>query len=249
MNHQEAKLILQAYRCDGADAADPLFAEALELARLDPVLGKWFREQQALDERIQNKLPGVVPVPPRLKADLLALQKVMRPAPWWSRRLNLAAAAAVIALALAAVLLVPQKPAALDAFRQAMTQYSLRGKDHIVFASHDLTQVQQWLQSHGMPSNLMMPAGLPGGTTHGCRIVDWKGHRAAMICFVLDHGEHLDLFVINRDGMADLPATGIPRFADAGGLHTATWIDSSQIYLLMSNDKTVLEKVAPKAEG
>ena len=29
MNHQEAKLILQAYHPDGQDASDPFFAEAL----------------------------------------------------------------------------------------------------------------------------------------------------------------------------------------------------------------------------
>src|SRR5258706_136048 len=43
MNNQEAKLILQAYRCGGQDASDPLFAEALEQARRDPELAKLVR--------------------------------------------------------------------------------------------------------------------------------------------------------------------------------------------------------------
>ena len=50
MNNQEAKLILQAYRPGGRDTFDPLFAEALEQARRDPELQKWFAERkQALD--------------------------------------------------------------------------------------------------------------------------------------------------------------------------------------------------------
>ncbi len=46
MNNQEAKLILQAYRLGGQDAADPLFQEVLEQLKRDPDLAKWFATPQ-----------------------------------------------------------------------------------------------------------------------------------------------------------------------------------------------------------
>ena len=52
MNNETAKVILSAYRHDGADAQDPVFTDALQQARLDPELGKWFEEQRAFDHRI-----------------------------------------------------------------------------------------------------------------------------------------------------------------------------------------------------
>ena len=94
MNNEEAKLILQAYRPGGPDASDPLFAEALEHARRDPELQKWFAEQQTLDSLIQSKLRPAVAVPRDLKTNLLALRKIIRPVPWWFQPMKLAAAAA-----------------------------------------------------------------------------------------------------------------------------------------------------------
>src|SRR5579871_3009993 len=100
MNNQEAKLILQAYRPGGEDASDPLFAEALEQARRDPELQKWFAEQIALETHLKARLETAIPVPRGLKSDLLALRKTSRPAPWWwwLQPMRLAAAAAVVLL-------------------------------------------------------------------------------------------------------------------------------------------------------
>ncbi len=72
MNNQEAKLILQACRPGGQDASDPMFAEALEQVRGDPELQQWFADQCAYDARIGSKLKEAIPIPPDLKASLLA---------------------------------------------------------------------------------------------------------------------------------------------------------------------------------
>src|ERR1700757_567368 len=103
MNNQEAKLILQAYRPNGLDASDPLFAEALEQARRDPELQKWFAEENALDARLQARLRTAIPVPNALKSDLLALRKTVRPVSWWFQPMKLAVAAAVAFLLALAV--------------------------------------------------------------------------------------------------------------------------------------------------
>ena len=57
MNHREAKLISQACRPGEPDAADPMFAEALEQARRDPQLQTWFHPlllQTRQRQQLQN---------------------------------------------------------------------------------------------------------------------------------------------------------------------------------------------------
>lgn len=245
MNNQEAKLILQAYRPGGRDASDPLFAEALEQAQRDPELQKWFAEEQALDSHIQSKLQTAVTVPPHLKANLLALRKIVRPVPWWYQPMKLATAAAVVFLiGLAAFLLLPQKPAQLARFREKMVRYSMREPGHVTFASHDITKIQQWLRDQGVDASFELPGGLQVKSAHGCRVIDWNGRKASMICFVLATGEHMDFFVMDRAGLPDLPGNGAPQFASADGLTTATWTKGSRIYLLTGDgDKKFFQKL------
>jgi hypothetical protein len=244
MNNQEAKLILQAYRCGGQDASDPLFAEALEQARRDPELQKWFAEENAIDARIQASLQTAVPVPRELKSNLLALGKIVRPTPWrWFQPMKLAAAAAVLLLlGLAAFLFLPQKPARLASFRDAMARYSLQQQGHVAYESHDLAKIQQWLQDRGMETSFELPAALHSGPAQGCRVVDWNGRQATMVCFVLD-GEHLDLFVMDRAGLPNLPEGSAPQFAEASGLMTATWVKGDKVYLLTGDNKKFLQKL------
>jgi hypothetical protein len=242
MNNKEAKLILQAYRPGGRDAFDPLFAEALEQARRDPELQKWFTEEQALDSQIQSKLRSAVAIPRDLKSNLLALRKITRPVPWWFQFMNfqplkLAAAAAVVLLiGLAAFLLLPPKPTQLALFREKMVSCSMQEHGHITFESPDIAKIQQWLQARGVDTNFELPAGLQGKPAQGCRVVDWNGHQATMICFVLDDGKHMDFFVMDRNGLPDLPENGAPQFASANGLMTVTWAKGDKVYLLTGKD-------------
>jgi anti-sigma factor RsiW len=243
MNNQEAKLILRAYRPEGEDASDPMFAEALEQARRDPELQKWLAEETAVDAQVQARLRTAIPIPRDLKSNLLAQRKIVRPAPWWIQRLKLAAAAAVLLVGIFAFRLLSQKPAPLASFREAMARYSTRGHGHVVFESHDIAKVRQWLQDRAMPANFELPAALPPGTTHGCRVVDWNGRKATMLCFVLDDGEHLDLFVVDHAGLPDVPENSAPQYAEAGGLATAAWSKDGRTYLLTASDKKHLQKL------
>ena len=243
MNNQEARLILQAYRPGGEDASDPLFAEALEQARRDPELQKWFAEQNALDARLQTRLETAIPVPRGLKSDLLALRKISRPASWWFQPMKLAiTAAAALLLGVAVLLMLPQRPTQLASFRETMARYSAQKQEHIVFESHDLAKIQQWLQGRGIQTNFDLPTALPGRSMQGCRVVDWNGRRATMICFMLN-GEHMDLFVMDRAGLPGLPDTSAPQYAKAGDLMTATWSKGNSIYLLTGQNKELLQKV------
>lgn len=252
MNNQEAKLILQAYRPGGEDASDPLFAEALEQARLDPELQKWLAEENALEARLQARLEAAIPVPRRLKSDLLALQKISRQSPWWSwwfHPMKLAPATAVVLLlGLAALFLFPQKQAQLASFQATMAHYSAQEQGHVTFESHDLAKIQQWLQGRGIETKFELPTVLHRGIPQGCRLVNWNGHEATMVCFMLDNGEHMDLFVMDHANLPDFPVNGAPQYAKADGLMTATWSDGGKIYLLTGRNRTVLQKILQNAE-
>lgn len=243
MNNQEAKLILRAYRSEGEDASDPMFAEALEQARRDPELQKWLAEETALDAHVQARLRTAIPIPRDLKSNLLAQRKIVRPVRWRFQPMKLAAAAAVLLAGITAFLLVPQKPAQLASFRETMARYSMRGHGHVVFESHDIAKVRQWLQDRAVSASFELPAALPPGSTHGCRVVDWNGRKVTMLCFVLDDGEHLDLFVVDRASLPDVPENSAPQYAEEGGLATAAWSKDGRIYLLTASDKKHLQKL------
>jgi hypothetical protein len=243
MNNQEAKLILQAYRPNGEDASDPMFAEALDQSRKDPELQRWFAEENLLNVRLQARLDTAVPIPPGLKSDLLALRKTVRPEPWWQQSMKLAAAIVVLLSLGAILLLLTQRPGPVASFRETMARSSTQTEEHVTFPSHDMAKIQQWLQGRSMGTNFDLPALLAGGIPQGCRVVDWNGRKATMICFFLQSGEHMDLFVIDRASLPDFPANSAPQFAKADGLMTAMWASGEKVYLLTGQNKELLQKV------
>ncbi|HTV41435.1 MAG TPA: hypothetical protein VMF08_12710 [Candidatus Sulfotelmatobacter sp.] len=244
MNNQEAKLILQAYRPSGPDASDPFFAEALEQARRDPELAKWFAEETSLNGRIQTRLQAAVPVPAGLKSELLALRKTVRPTSWWLQPMQLAAVGLALAALGALLMLIPQRPARLASFRDTMARSSLQTQEHVEFASHDIASIQQWLRGKNMQTNFDLPATLHAGTgtAQGCRVVDWNGHQATMVCFIVN-GQHMDLFVMDRAGLPDFPENSSPQFASADGLMTAMWSEGGKVYLLTGQNEATLQRI------
>jgi len=75
MNNEESKLILQAYRPGGEDAGDPFFSDALEQARRDPGLGRWFAGQRTFDDSMQQALQAEA-APPGLRDALRLTRKI-----------------------------------------------------------------------------------------------------------------------------------------------------------------------------
>jgi len=78
MDNRQAKFILNAYRRGGQDASDPRFSEALEQARHDPILERWFSESVTFDAAVAEKLRAIE-VPPDLRENIIAGVKVSRP--------------------------------------------------------------------------------------------------------------------------------------------------------------------------
>lgn len=70
MDKERARLILRSYRPDGADAADPDFAEALHLAAADRELGEWLARERAQDAEFSEALARVE-IPESLREEIL----------------------------------------------------------------------------------------------------------------------------------------------------------------------------------
>jgi len=244
MNNQEAKLILQAYRLGGQDAADPRFREALQQLKRDPELADWFAHERAIESRVQAKIQDAVRPPAHLKAHLLALGKIVRPAAWWRQPVWLAVAASVAVLGLVVAIWSSRSSGQeFAAFRQAMVQNAMQTTGHVSFETHDLTKIQQWLQAHDMNSNFDLPAALRSNSTEGCRVVDWRGRKVTLICYVFNGRDHVDLFVIDGTRFGDFTPSETPEFAQTDGLITASWTRGNRTYLLAtSGSEAVLRK-------
>ena len=245
MNNQEAKLILQAYRLGGQDAGDPQFAEALEQAQRDPELARWLAEERAIESRIQNKIKSAAVVPADLKDNLLALRSVVRPSPWWTHRAWLAAAAALVLIAgIAGFWLRAATAPRFALLRETAVQNSLREANHVSLMAQDMAEVRNWLKTQYVSTDFEIPSSLRDAMLHGCKVIDWNGHKVTMLCFTPRGGGHLDLFVVDCTHFRDFKSSSAPQFSASGELTLATWSRGDKTYLLAGTmDEEQLKKI------
>src|ERR1035437_224945 len=97
VNKQRAKEILMLYRPGAADAEDPECADALEFARQDPDLQRWFEERCTVHEAIRARFKQIT-VPEGLKEQILSERRVHTIPMWRRQSVVLAAAASVVLL-------------------------------------------------------------------------------------------------------------------------------------------------------
>jgi hypothetical protein len=70
MDKEHARFILRSFRPDGADAADPGFADALKLAMEDRELGEWLAHERASDAAFSASLQ-TLKLPDTLRREIL----------------------------------------------------------------------------------------------------------------------------------------------------------------------------------
>lgn len=238
MNRDEAKYILRAYRADGQDASDPQFREALELVKCDPELAQWFAEEQALDIPIAKKL-STFPVPPGLKARLLAARKITPLLRWWQRPAWRAVAACFVMLIGLGVFLI-QRAAHRDfgqgrtlfaQYRDTMADFAGNKLMRLDHKSHDVQEIRAWLTQKNAHGDLLLPAGLGGMPGIGCRVLDWNGTTISLVCFELANRQKAHLLVIDRKAFEDAPDES-PQFAQVGNVAIVTWSRADKTYVL-----------------
>jgi hypothetical protein len=233
MKNEEAKLILQAYRPGGQDASDPGFREALEQAQRDPELARWFAQEQALDSRISAKVRAAMSPPARLKSQLLAQQKILRPVAWWRRPLwRLAGVLSLVLFAtLAVVWFKPSGRSEFAQYRTEMAEFAGRKLDRLDLMSADIKKIRQWLTERDAHGDLVLPAGLNGRPSMWCRLLDWHGKKVSLICFELQNHKMAHLLVVDRDAFRKAPAQS-PQVAQAGDMATVSWSRGNKTYLI-----------------
>lgn len=237
MNNEEAKLILQAYRPGGQDANDPRFREALEQAQRDPELVRWFANEQALDSRISTKFQAAIKPPAHLKSQLLAQRKIVRPVAWWKMPACQLAAAACLALLVTFSVLWFKSTGQTQfaAYRNEMADFAGHKLDRLDLMSRDVAEVRRWLAQKESHDDLVLPAGLNGRPSLGCRLLDWKGHKVSLVCFELENKQVAHLLVVDSAAFKDAPTKSLV-FNQVGKVATASWSRGGKTYVMASKE-------------
>ena len=235
MNNHEAQFVLNAYRPNGQDAADPQFFDALAQARRDPTLQQWLTDSIAFDKAVTEKLRAVQ-APNGLRETILAGGKVSRPSGWMTPLHKLGIAAAILLFAIAgSVIYQTSKPRLAGWQTEALDVISslVKGKSRFDFQSHDSAQVVAWLADNRAMSPTKIPDHLMGLQSLGCKTFSWNGNDVSVICFVSD-GREVHLVMTKASAMVSRAREGEPQLVQRGKWATATWRSGEMVYMLVS---------------
>lgn len=236
MDNEQAKCILRASRDGGGDGADPLYLEALAVARRDPELSRWLEAERALDAAIAGKLRSL-PVPAGLQASILAGAKTAPAAARSLRRTVLALAALLVLVAVAVRVWLPILTWRADSFATFQVDMGeiLTERLRLQLASSDLGEVQRWLAEKHRIADYRVPAPLAAGAKPaGCRVLDWNGRKIGLLCFYTPDGKVVHLLVINQADLPDARLSSQPKFARNRTWTSATWSGGDKVYFLMT---------------
>ena len=250
MDKNEAKLLLQACRSNGQDDNLPAFNEALALVESDPELKAWWETQRAFDRAISAKLNDI-PLPPDLRATILAGHKIEQMTPRFHLT-NWLAFAATIAVCVglgyhfmgghnhtspqaAPVVATTSSPAPVPAvpshdYEKGVFDYLDSDSISLAMTSPDHDQVAAWLKQRQSPTGTL-PAKMVSLPTAGCQTFAVHGHTVSLICFGLAGGGYAHLFIVEKQALTDPPGPS-PEFSHTGAWATAAWSDNAHSYLL-----------------
>jgi hypothetical protein len=229
MDNREAKFLLNAYRPGGHDTSDPRFAEALEQARRDPVLERWFNESIAFDTAVTEKL-RVIEVPPDLRENILAGVKVSRPlrSPFIKWAL---AAALVLSTALGSLIWHNTRPDHLAGWQNAalhVISSLVSNASSFDAQSHNASELVAWLRANHAPAAQTLPHSLGKLQSLGCKTFAWNGTPVSVICFTRPDGGLIHLVTMNAPAVSDRS----PRLVQQDHWATATWREGNMTYML-----------------
>jgi len=208
------------------------------------------------DALISEKLLSVAP-PAELKARILAARQNSAAAPQAVPVAHFSAprrgrgpwAVTLMALALGIALLAWIVPVGVRpsfaTYKNDLTEQIVSGEiTHLEFTSNQITPLKEWLAAHHSPADICIPAGaerLPGV---GCRTFTWKGKAVSQVCFALEDGKIVHLFVIGQGAWNSAPPEGHPEFTHHGEWTMASWREAGATYVLAGiGDQADLEKL------
>jgi hypothetical protein len=125
-------------------------------------------------------------------------------------------------------------------YRSEMAQFAGNKLDRLDLMSRDLAEVRRWLAQKESHGDLVIPAGLDGRPSLGCRVLGWKGHKVSLVCFELEHKHVAHLLVIDSSAFKDAP-TESPVFNQIGEVGTVSWSHGGKTYVLAGKGGNQLE--------
>ena len=233
MDSRQAKEILMRSRPETTDAADAEFVEALEQARRDPELGRWFAQHRVFQNTIRDRLRQL-PVPPGLKERILAGSSPVEITVWWRRPAFAALAATAAIVSLAAVVFFRPQPTedrSFAAFRNRMVRSAQRSYA-MDMATTNLSEIRAFLAAHKGHADYVLPARLERLPGDGCAVLRWHDRKISMVCFDLGGHDDLYLFVTDRSDFPGAPSTREPQFTRIEKLTAASWSAGGKAYVL-----------------
>jgi len=173
------------------------------------------------DAVIARKLRDVLP-PADLRRQLLALAPEA-PSRWPAWLMSIGAGAVIALVLIGSSLLSPPDSSAavrdLARFLDSSFELTVVGRP--------LPELKAWLAAKGHPTGAIPPA-LAAKVPEGCRLLEWNGIQASLICFETPSGVvHLVTFPAGT--FRDLSST--PRFAQSGLWSAVMWRSADADFL------------------
>lgn len=236
MNRDQAKEILMLYRPGTADAEEPEIEQAMEFARRDPELGRWFEHHCRFQQNMRIRFREIE-APDHLKLALLAGQKIVPQRPWWQKPVWLAAAAAIILL----LALIPFRPRAyvpdrFGNFREMMVSIALKNY-RMDWETNDMVRLRQLIASKGAPADYDVPQRLDKLKLTGGAALTWRSNPVSMVCFDEGNKRMLFLFVMRNAELKDSPPAAKHELAKVSSYLTASWRSGDKTYVLVGPDE------------
>jgi hypothetical protein len=201
-------------------------------------------------------------LPPERVQELLAAGRAAAAQRTKRRGWQMAAAAAVLVGAGLAGLTAYRRPQVIPAIAVtgAVRDFFSTPGYQLDQISANRTELTDWLRKHGGPEDFAVPPALAGLSSYGCEVLDVRGEKVFLICFLLEGPapaasdtmpEKKMMTVVNPDGtmmkktvplvhlvvaprsrFAADPATGGRVVLSAGGeWHFTTWERGEHLYL------------------
>jgi len=235
MDNREAKFILGAYRPGGQDANDRRFVEALEQARRDPMLQRWFQDSIAFDTTMTDKLRAIE-VPRDLRGSILTGVKVSRSLRSSKPLIKWAIAAVFfLSVILGSLVWRETRLAHLAGWQnEALGVISslVRNESRFDIQSHKPAELVAWLHSNHAPAADKLPSNLDNLESLGCKTFSWHGVPVTVICFMRPDGGLLHLVATNASPLSDRVFQAEAKFVQQGEWATATWREGERVYML-----------------
>lgn len=236
MDSQRAKEILLLYRPGTSDANDPEFAEALERAKRDAELARWFEAHCARQSLVRSQLKQIS-VPGELRQRILDRVAEHPTIIWWRRPAfqTLAAAAAIVLVAgLAWFWTRPAQTNRFAAYRDQVVRGVQRLYD-MDMLTNNLTEIRAYLAQNAAPSDYVLTKPMEKLPGIGCDILKWRSNKVSLVCLDSGNQNILYVFVIDRSAVSDPPPASPPQYARIRKLMSASWSHEGRIYILAAS--------------